>query len=130
MSQFSYTFDRMRENNPARLTDAAENAADMKDKDYPSASNTRNVCFVPMDGDPVFLNYGYLVRCKHFRKEGKIVLSFTSDTVTLIGIHLDALFFDLMSHVPKHIICKDARYNTVADENPIVNDIEIKTANE
>ena len=125
MSQgFNFNFDSLRNNYPADQAEGEKNVSGLKDADYPSQGNTRNVCFVPMDGDPVFLNYGYMIRGKYFREESKIVLTFTSDTVKLIGVHLEPLFYDFMGHVPMQIVCKDARYNAV-EENPCVNKIEI-----
>jgi len=50
------------------------------------------------------------------------MLSFTSHTITLAGIYLEKLFYDLMQGLPRQLVCQDARYNPTDDkEKPIVN---------
>jgi len=127
MSQsFNYTFEKMRDSNPTKPIDPASDkgVAEVKDADYPSGSNTRNVCFVWPEGKRIFLNYGYLISGEYHPQDNQIILSFTSHTLKLKGIRLEPLFYDLMGHVPKQILCKDARYNAV-EENSCVNEITI-----
>ena len=98
---------------------------DAKDESYSTGSNTRNVCFVFLNGNRVFLNYGYLVSGEYFPDANIITLTWTSHLVTLAGIYLEALFYEFMQHLPRQVLCADARYNVVAEKKPIVNDIRI-----
>ena len=119
---FRLKYNEMRENIPSPPDDAS-----VKDESYASYSNVRNVCFVLADGNIIFLNYGYLVAGRFFPADNRIILSFTSDTVILTGIHLEALFYDLMQQIPRQIVCSDSRYNVTADDGPVVNDIKVKS---
>jgi hypothetical protein len=59
--------------------------------------------------------------------DNTIVLSFTSHTILLTGVHLENLFYEFMQHLPQEIVCVDKRYNATADNNPVVNEIRIKS---
>lgn len=101
-----------------------------QDEAYTGASHVRNINFVFLDGNMIFLNYGYLVNGRYLVQEGKIVLSFTSDKIILAGIRLKPLYYDLMLHLPRQIVAQDARYNATTEKDmPIVNDITV-TQNE
>jgi len=122
MSQgFKLKFDEMQENNPAK----SETSAPVANRErYAEAGQVRNVCFEWEDGNRIFLNYAYLVSVKYEPEENRLALHFTSDDVLLHGVRLESLFFELMQHLPKIISCKDARYNTLKDENAsVVNQI-------
>lgn len=115
---FSERFAQMREN---ALTggepQVSPNGGDAK---YPTAGNTRNLCFVWPDGKRMFINYAYLVSGEYRPAEGSIVLIFTSHTVTLKGTTLEPLFEDLMGQVTRQVVCMDSRYTETTDEDQVV----------
>jgi hypothetical protein len=118
MSQnFKWKFDELEEN---------DNSPKDVVKHYEAESFARSVCFVMLDGSMLFLYYTYLVSGDFMPEENKITLAFTSHSVTLAGVKLESLFFDLMRHMPKNIICVDARYNQVEGDKAIVNVIDIE----
>lgn len=122
---FKSRYDEMKESADAL---SSEKEAGGKDEAYINVGYTRNVCFVLPDGDEIFLNYAYLVRGRHFVEDGRIVLVFTSDTVTLKGIRLKKLFTDFQSNIPFKVISQPERYNEAEDEEtPIVNEIIVNT---
>jgi len=124
MSQnFRWKYNEMQDGNPAN---ESAGDTDVTGDNYNSGSHTRNICFVLADGNRLFLNYGYLVSGEYLPEDRKIVLSFTSHTITLAGIYFEKLFYDLMQGLPRQLVCMDARYNS-ADEkkNPVVNEIII-----
>lgn len=95
-----------------------------EDASYAGPGHTRNVYFLPIAGDGVFLNYAYLVSCIHNVEFTLLTLAFTTHTVMLKGVLLKTLFLDLMAHIPKMIIATDERYNATADEKKsVVNEI-------
>jgi len=100
-----------------------------EDTSYYNIGHSRNVCFVLLDCDEVFLNYAYLVSGKYFIEDGRIVLLFTSDTVTLKGINLKKLYEDFHLHIPLKVVSCPTRYNDAEEpDTPIVNEITV-TAN-
>lgn len=124
MSQDSrFKFDRMLDNDPTQ-PEAVQTG-----ENYAAIGHARNICFVLADGRKLFLNYSYLVSGEYTPAEGKIVLTFTSHAVSLRGILLETLFDAVMSHIPRIIAWKDARYNAVAEKGQaVVNDIKIEKA--
>lgn len=119
---FKLRLDELDENDPTRKPSPIP-----QDEAYLTHSHVRNVNFVLLNGNMVFLNYGYLVSGRYLVGENRIVLTFTSDKVTLTGIRLKPLYHDLMLHLPRQIVAVDARYNATAPKDtPIVNDITIK----
>ncbi|MES2652987.1 MAG: hypothetical protein V4663_14690 [Bacteroidota bacterium] len=93
---------------------------------YESPSQVRNLCFTWADGKMKFLNYSYLVSGDFLIDESKIVLTFTSSIITLVGINLDKLYPELMFHIPRNIVCIETRYNETINEAPfIVNEIQV-----
>ena len=118
---FKLRLNELTENDPT-----AHSSSIPHDEFYAGASHVRNINFVFLDGNMVFLNYGYLVNGRYLVQESKIVLSFTSDIITLAGIRLKPLYYDLMLHLPRQIVAQDARYNSTAEQDtPVVNDITI-----
>lgn len=119
---FKLRLDELNENDPTEKQSPIP-----QDEAYATHSNVRNVNFVLLNGNMFFLNYGYLVSGRYLIQENRIVLAFTSDKVTLTGIYLKPLYYDLMLHLPRQIVAQDARYNaTAAKDTPIVNDITVK----
>ena len=49
----------------------------------------------------------------------------STHTVTLTGKGLDALFLDLSAHIPRIIACTDARYDLLAEGQPVVHQITV-----
>lgn len=122
---FKLRLNELTENDPT-----AHSSSVPHDESYAGASHVRNINFVLLDGNMIFLNYGYLVNGRYLVQESKIVLSFTSDKIILSGIRLKPLYYDLMLHLPRQIVAQDARYNSTAETDaPIVNDITV-TQNE
>ncbi len=128
MSQgFNLRYDQLRQNDLTNRNTASEENTDANEVSYPRESNVRNVCFVQLDGSRIFLNYGYLVSGEYLPEQEMITLGFTSHTIILKGVHLESLFYDLMQHIPKQIICFDARYNTNNEKGkPVVNELKVK----
>jgi len=116
----------MQDGDPTK--DYAEGGSGISGENYSTISHARNICFVLDDGSRIFLNYGYLVSGEYLPEDKKIILSFTSHIITLSGIYLEKLFYDLMQGLPRQLVCQDARYNPVDDtQKPFVNQIQIVT---
>lgn len=117
---FNLKYNQMKDSNPADSSDPA------LDQSFESQGHARNICFIQSDSHCQFLNYAYLVSGEFLPQDNTIILSFTSHTVILKGIHLKALFTDLQFHIPRQIACTDSRYNTLSEkESSIVNEIQI-----
>ena len=127
MSQgFKLKYDAMRDNNPGNAEDPTGDLSVVNSELYNSESNTRNICFTLLGGKRIFLNYSYLISGEYSPEENTITLTFTTHTVLLKGVQLEALFNELMQHLPKHITTVDARYNSVSEKGKsLVNGIEI-----
>jgi hypothetical protein len=124
MSQdFKLRFDEMRRGNPT----STDVAAEIKDKEFfDNIGHVRNLCFVWPDNKMKFYNYAYLVSAGYLPDDGSITLAFTTDIVILKGIRLMGLFEDLLSHLPRKIICSEERYrSSLGDNKPIIESIEI-----
>lgn len=117
----------MREGDPSKSSIPADTST--QDESYSGIGGSRNVCFVFLDGNMMFLNYTYLVNGKYAPADNIVTLTFTSDTVVLEGIHLKELFFEFMNQVPRIVTCTDVRYNLLTDEKPVVNSIHIQQPN-
>lgn len=130
MSQgFRWKYDEMQESDPTK--EPAGGVSGIAEENYSVISHARNICFVLADGNRMFLNYGYLVSGEYLPEDNKIILSFTSHTVTLAGIYLEKLFYDLMQGLPRQLVCTDARYNPADEQKkPIVNDIQVMKTGE
>ena len=122
MSQdFKFKFDQMRENIPHGSGDGDGSPHAEK---YENAGNGRSVAFAWPDGRCQFLNYSYLISGEFSPVEQGITLVFTTHTVVLKGVRLQALFKELMDHIPKVITCAETRYNSILEpEQYAVNDI-------
>jgi hypothetical protein len=119
---FKLKYDQLKEGDPTK---------DAQDNSYVRESNARNVCFVLSEGKMKAMNYSYLVSIEYDETKGEIVLSFTSDIVTLAGVHLKELFFEFMEHRPRIVEAKEERYNSLEEtEKPLINKIRISAADE
>jgi hypothetical protein len=118
---FSERFAQMREN---ALTGGEPQDSSIGsisgDTKYPTAGNTRNLCFVWPDGKRMFINYAYLVSGQYSPAEGSIVLVFTTHTITLKGTTLEPLFEDLMGQVTRQVVCMDQRYSETFDDGQVI----------
>ena len=121
---FSTRYGMMRDNDP---TQQQENDGAVQDR-YATQSHARNVVFVLRDGRRLFLNYSYLV-CTEQQDNENLLLHFTTHTIQLSGKRLDALFMDLVNHLPRIIGCTEPRYDLLADGLPLVHEIIITATN-
>ena len=118
-------FDKFN-NEKSGKTASGQQADDESVTNYAAPGQTRNLCFVQLDGRRKFLNYAYLVFGDYSPGENEIILSFTSHTVTMKGQHLLSLYESLQSQIPKQIACTDKRYLATEDvSKPIVTSILI-----
>ncbi len=125
MSQdFRSRYSEMRENDPTSPDSPGEKNSDGNDH-YVTHSNVRNIAFIWPDGRQLFLNYSYLVSGEYSPDTATIVLLFTTHKVMLKGLKLIDLFDDLMAHLPRVIVCTDARYNMLSDSGPVVNEVQV-----
>ncbi len=96
------------------------------DQSYKSETRVRNLCFVFKDGKKTFLNYGYLIKVDFYPDNDTIIMIFTTDKIRLKGVNMEALFYDLMDHIPRQIVETDSRYNLIGDDQkPVINEVEI-----
>lgn len=114
--EFKLKYDQLKNNDPTKKEGGIN---------YELQSNVRNICFVQPDGNSVFLNYGYLISGEYLPIENKVILYFTSHTVSLAGLNLDILYQELLKHLPQVIVCKEDRYNELSEGIPVINLIEI-----
>ncbi len=128
MSQgFKLKYDKMRENDPTHRQASSEEGAKAYEQFYNEESHARNICFVWPDGRRKFLSYSYLVSGEYSPDESIITLAFTTDVFVLIGVNLEPLFYEIMNHLAKQVICTDVRYNLIGeDQRFVVNDIQVK----
>lgn len=116
MNDFSFKYDKLRQNEPG---DAPVS------KNHEGDGTGRNVCFIKADGNAIFFGYGYLVSSEHLKEESAIIINFTSHTVTLKGIRLEALYYAFLRHLPQMVVCTEERYNDTEPKAPLVNSIEV-----
>lgn len=89
--------------------------------------NVRNICFIQCDGKRIFLNYAYLISGDYFPDENKIILTFTTHTITLKGQLLNFLFEGFINQKFQQITSIDLRYALVGKiEESFVTEIHIK----
>lgn len=95
-------------------------------KTFESAGHVRNLCLTWPDGKRKFMNYAYLVTGEYSPEDGRILLVFTSETIVLVGIRLNLLFNDLLSHLPLDIMMIEQRYSSTVNNNEFaVHQIEV-----
>lgn len=125
---FKLKYDQMRGNDPTGdKPQPAEHSHEI-DEFYKEPSDTRNIAFVWPDGRRLCLNYGFLVAVEYAVPEHTIIMTFTSHVVTLTGVNLIGLFYDLMQRLPRQIVEMDRRYNIIGDnEKANVNEIIVST---
>jgi len=124
MSQdFKLRFDEMRQSNPAKKDNPSLNNDDTH---FDSYGHVRNLCLIWPDNKKIFFNYAYLVSGEYLPDEGQIVLAFTTHTVVIKGSSLEGLYEELLSHLPRKIICVGERYkSSVGNGKPVIDSIEI-----
>ncbi|MBS1585513.1 MAG: hypothetical protein JSS82_08185 [Bacteroidetes bacterium] len=87
---------------------------------------TRYITFICKDGSVMSLNYPYVVKCESNPERTKIVVTFTTEEVTLEGQFLESLHLGIICNTVKVIQCMDGRYNALSEANTVVNDIKIR----
>lgn len=124
--EFNLKYDQIRENQQSKQQDEPTTMTGSSNALYSEAGYARNICFVSKDGKRLFLNYSYLINCAYDGPANTILLSFTSHTITLKGISLEVIFYQLMHQQLKQIVCENERYNTITNEDrSVVNEIII-----
>ena len=104
----------------------SNDAAISNSSSYAASTNTRNLLLVMANGDEKFFNYSYLIAADYLKSEGCIRLEFTTHVVTLKELQLESLFDGLFEHRVRVIVCRDARYNSLDDEEGfVVNGLEV-----
>ena len=98
---FKLKFDQTKRDYSSQEDSSSHEEQDLQNDFYPHASNSRNICFVLLDGKSLFLNYAYLISCEYTTEENKIVLIFTTHTIELKGIRLETLFEGLFFNAVK-----------------------------
>lgn len=125
---FKLKYDQMRESDPTKEELRSGSESKQVEEYYPNESHARNICFVWQDGRRIFLNYSYLVSGEYLPDESLIKLAFTSQALILKGVNLEGLFYDIMQHWVRQIVCVNARYNIIGEgEKPVVNEIIVKS---
>lgn len=94
---------------------------------YSEAGPVRNVCFVPLDGTRLFLNYSYLIAGVFSHEISTVTLTFTTHVITLKGFNLAALFDGLSTHSFRHIAAVDERYAAADEAQSIVTEIVVQS---
>lgn len=123
----TFKFDKRNDNNPEKKDEIVMPDTEQNIERYDTTGQVRNVCFIELSGKQTFLNYTYLTSAEFTPEDNKIVLYFTSHTITLKGNTLIELFEDLKTYNVKLIKCIDKRYvETLSNDKAIVTDINIK----
>ncbi len=119
-------FDKLNKPKTDETKEAERLAGEKEIELYPTGGQTRNLCFVQLDGKRMFLNYAYLISGEYVPEENTITLAYTTHTVMLKGHRLESLYESLMEHQVQRISCTDKRYlATKEDGESVVTEIEI-----
>ena len=113
-------FDRLNKKKSGQKNDMPNHGDDQDLDRYSTPAQTRNLCFVQVDGKKLFLNYAYLVSGEYLPEDNIIKLVYTTHEITLKGRNLEGLFESLMVHVPRQIVTIDKRYEGTKGELEIV----------
>ena len=121
---FKTRFDQMRENNPAS-SEAKQPIQIVPNHDtFHPIGYARNLCLGWPEGRRCFFNYAYLITAEFLPGQDMnlIRLEFSSHQVVLKGYGLEALFMQLLDHLPRIITAVDARYtvNRVEEEGLVI----------
>lgn len=97
------------------------------DDAYSTQTTTRNICFIPKEGEIIFLNYAYLISGEYDGDSGIITLSFTTHTVTIKGYGLESTYYAFMEHIPRKLSLTNERYREILEEdNFMIQEINIE----
>ena len=119
---FNLRFNEMKHSDPTQR----ESAVSSIKNQYESNSNVRNICFIWPDNSKRFINYAYLISGEYLPEDSTIILTFTSHVVQIKGSHLESLFDDFQTHLPRNVVCLGERYQHLADDsNPSIKEITI-----
>ncbi|MBS0645185.1 MAG: hypothetical protein JSR97_01155 [Verrucomicrobia bacterium] len=123
----TFKFDKSNENNPDKGDNKPMPGAAKDIERYDTTGQVRNICFVELSCKQTFLSYAYLTSAEFSPEDNKIVLFFTSHTVTLKGNGLADVYEDLKTYNLKQIKCVDKRYvETLPETKASVTEINIK----
>lgn len=92
---------------------------------YAAPGNVRNICFAWPDGRMQYFNYAYLVTSEYLPEEALIQLEFTTHSVTIKGIDLQPLYFEIYDQHARIVVCVDKRYSQLANDKTVVEEIII-----
>ncbi|MCX6315968.1 MAG: hypothetical protein NTW29_01655 [Bacteroidetes bacterium] len=126
---FNLKYDQMKENDPT----TSQPDGDTIDQSiilYEPDEQARNICFVIDNTRWVFLNYSYLISGEYLPDENKIILAFTTHEVTMEGIKLEKLYYQIMDHEVKQLVAKDSRYNGLINDSSVVNKVRLEKISE
>lgn len=127
---YKLRYDQIREGDPTKKQPPAPKKDELMEV-YETPSHARNLCLVWLDGKRMFFNYAYLV-AGEFSVNGEknvILLHFSSYMVQLQGYGLEALFMEMLDHIPKVISMMDKRYMMDSAET-VVTDMLIEKKGE
>lgn len=95
-------------------------------KPLPDVKPVHNICFILPDYTQTFLSYAYLVSGS-LLPDDRIVLHFTTHTVTLSGYNLEELFQHIINRQAPVIPCELERHVEILNKEKgiIVTDIKI-----
>ncbi|MCF0049538.1 hypothetical protein LXM25_05705 [Dyadobacter sp. LJ53] len=119
---FKLRFDQMRNNNPTKPEPEKPTEQEDKVAGVHGYGNVRNLCLVWPDGRQTFFNYAYLIRADFHPGDefNTIHLGFSGQDITIKGYGLEALFAQLVDHLPQTITAIDPRYIPVETANEII----------
>lgn len=119
---FKNNLEEMRDNSPATIEQALD--TDYKaSENYDTPGNVRNLCFVWPDGRMKFMNYAYLISGEYSPASSDIILIFTSNIITIKGLHLEKIFSEITTHLLKTVYCINERYTSISETNVAVESI-------
>lgn len=85
---------------------------------------TRNICFVIDNTRRIFFSYAYLICGEYLLDKNEITLTFTTQEVTMKGIKLELLYYQIMDQKVRQVVVLDERYNVV-NELSMVNNVAV-----
>jgi hypothetical protein len=97
---------------------------------YSSTEKNFSLCFIETSGRKTSLNYSYLLSIEFDPEPQKIILEFSSVTVTVKGNNLEELFVNLERHSVRSITSIEKRYITTINPKEVaVTEIEFQRSN-
>lgn len=122
---FNLKYDQMKQNDPTNNPQTGDDS-DQSIILYDPDEQVRNICFVIDTTRRMFLNYSYLISGEYLPEENKIILTFTTYNIVIIGVNLVPFYNHLMDNKVRMVLAVDSRYNDLVDNKPVVNKIDTK----